>query len=120
MIERKPMIFEISVDGRLDTETYKQMNAYFESLFENTVKGIQISMEKLEYISSMGLRSLLEVQKKAKAMGCPLVVTNPQLQVKAVLDIAKILPPQQIFASIEEADRYFDAIQQDVLDKNSP
>jgi anti-sigma B factor antagonist len=115
--ERNPMIFEVSLHGRLDTETYKQMDSYFELMFDSPVKGIQINMDKLEYISSMGLRSLLMVHKKAKAEGCWLVVSAPQPQVKAVLDIAKVLPDQQIFASVEEADKYFDAIQKQVLEK---
>jgi anti-anti-sigma factor len=115
--ERTPMMFELSLEGRLDTETYKQMDSYFELMFDTPVKGIQINMDKLEYISSMGLRSLLTVQKKAIAEGCWLVVSSPQPQVKAVLDIAKVLPDQQIFASVEEADKYFDAIQKQVLEK---
>ena len=114
--ESHPMYFELSLDGRLDMETYEQLQAAVDMMFESTVKGVRLDMDGLEYINSMGLRVIFMAAKKAKAQGATFVISRPQPQVKAILDIANALPAQSIFASIEEADRYFDNIQKKKLE----
>ncbi len=109
--ETRPMCFEISLDGRLDTETHKQMEGAVDLIFESTVKGVRVDLQNLEYISSMGLRAILMAAKRSKAQNATFVLARPQPQVKAVLDIANMLPSQTVFASVEEADCYFDKIQ---------
>lgn len=114
--EKKPMFFELSLEGRLDMVTYKQLEAAFDIIFQSTVKGVSVDLEQLEYINSMGLRVIFATAKRAKAANATFVLTRPQPQVKAILDIANALPSQAIFTSIEEADRYFDKIQRKKLD----
>lgn len=113
--EKKPMCFEIGLEGRLDMTTYEQLQANLDFLFQSTVKGIIFDMAQLEYINSMGLRVILMTAKKAKSQGATFLVIRPQPQVKAILDIANALPAQSIFSSVAEADRYFDAIQKKKL-----
>ena len=115
--ESRPMHFVISLEGRLDTQTHQQLQATLEMVFETPVRGIQLDLHALDYISSMGLRAIMMAAKKSKAQGTAFVLLRPQPPVRAVLDIANALPRQAIFASIEEADRYFDAIQKAELDK---
>ena len=114
--EKQPMFFELSLEGRLDMDTYEQLQAAVDILFESTVKGISLDLNQLEYINSMGLRVIFMTAKKVKSQNGTFVVTRPQPQVKAILDIANALPSQSIFASIEEADRYFDNIQKKKLE----
>lgn len=66
--ERKDNLLTIAVDGRLDTTTAPQLEVF---LSENTdgVKDIVMDMEKLEYISSAGLRVLLAAHKKMNKAG---------------------------------------------------
>jgi hypothetical protein len=45
------------------------------------------------------------------------LMANLQPQIKKVIEIAQALPSESIFASIEEADAYFDAMQKKVLDQ---
>ena len=113
--ESHPTYFELSLDGRLDTETYQQLQSAVDMIFESVVRGVRLDFDKLEYISSMGLRVIFMAAKKAKAQDATFVISRPQPQVKAILDIANALPSQSIFASIEEADRYFDSIQKKTL-----
>lgn len=115
--EKKPMFFEIGLEGRLDMTTYEQLQSSIDFIFGSPVKAIQFDMAELEYINSMGLRVIFMAAKKAKAQGATFLVTRPQPQIRAILDIANALPSQSVFSSIEEADRYFDAIQKKSLGK---
>ena len=113
--ECHPMCFELALDGRLDMETHAQLQAAVDMIFASAVKAVRLDLDKLEYINSMGLRVLFMASKKAKAQNATFVIVRPQPQVKAILDIAKALPSQAIFRSLEEADRYFDTIQKKTL-----
>ena len=53
---------DISLEGRLDTTTAPELDELFKTSLEGT-KELIIDMEKLEYISSAGLRALLVAQK---------------------------------------------------------
>ena len=66
--ERKNDLLTIAVEGRLDTTTAPQLEVF---LSENTdgVKDIVMDIEKLEYISSAGLRVLLSAHKKMNKAG---------------------------------------------------
>ncbi len=58
----------VFLSGRLDTTTAPQLeNELKESL--DGVSSLTLDMEKLEYISSAGLRVLLSAQKKMNAQG---------------------------------------------------
>jgi anti-anti-sigma factor len=113
--EKRSMHFEVALDGRLDGETYGQLQAIIDMLFSSKVLAIQFDLAKLDYISSLGLRVIFSTAKKVKAQGASLSVCNLQPQIKTVFKIANALPSQSIFASIEEADKYFDAMQKQTL-----
>jgi len=75
----------LQLEGRLDTTTAPQ----FEAVIEEKTSGItnlQIDMEKLEYISSAGLRILLGAVKKMNKQGS-MVVRNVNSQVMEVFKI---------------------------------
>lgn len=58
----------IEVSGRLDTNTAPELEKAVEAIPEE-VKELIIDMEKLEYISSAGLRVLLAANKKMAKVG---------------------------------------------------
>lgn len=53
------------LDGRLDTVTSPQLEKQLDETIENAAS-IVLDLEKLEYISSAGLRVLLKAQKAMK------------------------------------------------------
>jgi anti-anti-sigma factor len=97
--------------GRLDTQTYKLCEEHLQPLLSAGTKVLVLDLEKLDYLSSMGLRVLIKTTKTIENAGGKCVVMRPQPGVRAVLDIAKALPDQAIFASVAEADAYLDMIQ---------
>ena len=58
----------VALDGRLDTTTAPQLETDLKSSLEG-VEALTIDAEKLEYISSAGLRVLLSVQKIMNRQG---------------------------------------------------
>ena len=58
----------VALDGRLDTTTAPQLEGELKTALEG-VTVLTLDMEKLEYISSAGLRVLLSAQKRMNAQG---------------------------------------------------
>ena len=56
----------ISLEGRLDTNTSPELESEYKKLDE---KNIVLDLEKLNYISSAGLRVLLNMQKEMNKKG---------------------------------------------------
>jgi anti-anti-sigma factor len=109
--EKRPTCFEVTLEGRLDTNTSPQLEAWLKRFFEYPVRWLQFNMAGVEYVSSAGIRVVLVAMKKTKAAGGAFMMTELQTPVKKVFDIARVLPRENVFASIAEADAYFDEIQ---------
>ena len=58
----------LALAGRLDTTTAPQLEAELKDELDG-VTALKLGMEKLEYISSAGLRVLLSAQKKMNKQG---------------------------------------------------
>ena len=81
-----------------------------------------MNLEKLAYLSSAGIRVIFKIRKTLAANGKSFVITNVQPQIRKVFEIINALPETPIFTSIEEVDRYLDAIQKKEMEnqKQSP
>lgn len=76
----------VELIGRLDTASVEEFNDEIaEIVAEN--KDIIFDCNELEYISSSGLRSLLNLHKQLKAEGGQLAIKNLQQTVKSVFDL---------------------------------
>jgi anti-anti-sigma factor len=102
--------------GRLDSESYEQFDDALEPLLANAPPAMVLVLDlaRLEYISSAGVRSILQARKLLAPRGKVLAV-NPQAQIRKVLDIVQALPIGNIFASTAEADAYIDKLQREML-----
>jgi anti-anti-sigma factor len=101
----------LALEGRLDAESVGILDQELEVLLESAMKVLVFDLSKLEYISSAGLRSLFRAQKTMTAGSGKAVVLNPTPAVKKVLDIVKAAEIDSIFTSVQELDRYLDAMQ---------
>lgn len=73
--------------GRLDTAASQKFAADIEPLMENADKHIVLDCEKLEFISSSGLRLFLSLRKATIAKGGDVTITNVSDDVKQVFTI---------------------------------
>lgn len=58
----------VALEGRLDTTTAPQLEAELKGSLEGVTE-LTLNLEKLEYISSAGLRVLLSAQKSMRKQG---------------------------------------------------
>ncbi|MCR5707292.1 anti-sigma B factor antagonist [Ruminococcus sp. YRD2003] len=75
----------IELEGRLDTITAPKLDTYIRKSLEG-IGELCIDMEKLEYISSAGLRVLLAAQKIMDGQG-RMVITGCREEILEIFDI---------------------------------
>ena len=93
----------LALEGRLDTQTSPDAQQQLTRLIEEGETKILVNLEKVDYISSAGLRVLLVVAKQLKTTDGELRICSLNEVVKEVFDISgfdMILP---ISASESEA-----------------
>lgn len=76
--------FVAMFDGRLDTPAAVKAQQDMTPLMENADKEITLDCEKLEYISSSGLRLFLALRKEASTKGGKVVIKNINDEIKKV------------------------------------
>lgn len=97
--------------GRLDTETAPLLEKEVRQVLQHAPKLLALDMERLDYMSSAGVRVLFLAQKGMKANGGKLGLLNLQPPIRKVLEIINALPSQKIFKDMAELDRYLDSMQ---------
>ncbi len=87
------MIFEVveqnngvraNVSGRLDTPAAVKAQQEITPLLEKADQEITLDCEKLEYISSSGLRLFLTIRKEAAAKGGKVIIEHINDEIKKV------------------------------------
>lgn len=72
----------ISIDGRIDTNTAMEFGEQVNDALDN-IENLILDFSNVEYISSLGLRAILELQKRMASQGT-MKVLNPN---PAVMDV---------------------------------
>ena len=114
--EKSPKFFIVSPEGSLDTSTYTILEEKVDLLLDTSPRVIIFDLEKLDYISSMGVRVIAMAKKSLKKNGGKVVLLKLQPQISKVFEIVKALPSEQIFKSVEELDQYLDAMQKGTIE----
>ena len=109
--EKSQGVFIISPEGSLDTDTYPILEEKVDLILDTSPDMLIFDLEKLDYISSMGVRVIAKAKKSLKKNEGKVVLLNLQPQIRKVFEIIKALPSEQIFESVEELDRYLDTMQ---------
>jgi anti-sigma B factor antagonist len=87
----------ISVSGRIDTITSKDLDAILNEKIEGRIKKIIINLANVDYISSVGLRILLAALKKQKHNQGSLSLVSLQPFVQNVFKITGLNKVFQLF-----------------------
>lgn len=75
------------LEGRLDTAASQQFAADMMPLLDNADKHIILNCEKLEFISSSGLRLFLSLRKATISKGGDVTITGVSPEIKQVFTI---------------------------------
>ena len=107
-------VYILAPSGRLDTATYPVLEERVDVVLQEKPHTLVFDMEKLDYISSMGVRVIAKAQKTMKSTNGRVVLLNLQPQIQKVFDIIKALPSKQVFSGMQELDDYLDRMQRQV------
>jgi sigma-B regulation protein RsbU (phosphoserine phosphatase) len=91
--------------GRLDTATAPHLEAELAPLLDRPgITSLVFRLDDLEYISSAGIRCVIQARRVIEGRGGRVTLVNAQAAVLKVFQIVKALPADQIFASQAELD----------------
>jgi anti-sigma B factor antagonist len=91
----------VHLDGDIDLE---KSPAVRKLLLDNIDgRDVVVSLEKVNYIDSSGVASLVEALQTAKQKNCQLVLASLSLKVERVLQVARLDKVFTIAATVEEA-----------------
>ena len=110
-MEKKPGTLVISPAGSIDSDNYTILEERVNSVLKTPPKILIFDMKDVDYITSMGVGTVLKAKKVIGSTGGEFLMVNLQPQIQKVFDIIKALPSQKIFATIEELDVYLTSIQ---------
>ena len=116
-VQKAKDAYAVSLVGSLDSSTYPLLDAKLQPLLEGDIYLLVFDMAGLDYLSSAGVRSILQARSVVQKKAGKVVFLNLQPQIQTVLDIIKAIPAAQVFANVEELDAYLDAIQRQVSDE---
>lgn len=117
MKEKSPGVFVLMPSGSLDSATHMILEEKLDQALKNKPKTIILDLEKLKYISSIGLRIIFKTKKTVKQYGGVVALVNLQPQVKDVFKIINALPDEPVFSSMKELDEYLLAMQRKSLEE---
>ena len=77
----------MSIEGRVDTVTVPDLELKVSPIWDMPAITLVFDCEKMEYISSSGLRIILTAHKKVTAKGGKFIVRNLTREVSSVIDL---------------------------------
>ena len=93
----------VSIEGDFDASTSAEVNECLMSTLEQGNAGLIIDLEGVPFMSSRGLRVLLEAYRAGKLSDTSVVIAAPSKGVKKVLDISGFSSFLTCYPDIEKA-----------------
>lgn len=81
----------IAIEGRLDGATAPQLDAKIKNFFESGGQSLVFDFGQLDYLSSAGLRCILQAVKKSAATGGRITACGARPAVREILEISGFL-----------------------------
>ena len=103
-IKEKDSCAVVELDGELNVKTSSEFEKHF-----NEIDGrkIIIDVEKLDYISTAGLRSLVILAKKLYVSKGAMIMCSLGQMVREIIEVSGFENLFKIFDSMMEAEKYF-------------
>jgi anti-anti-sigma factor len=115
VVETRPFSKTVYLDGRLNNDTVAILDEELNKVASSPATVVVLDLAGLEYISSIGLRSIFRIAKTMAAKAGKAILVNPQPQIQKVLEIVNAADLTAVFSSVQELDRYLDAMQRKVV-----
>ena len=105
--ETRQEAYLVTLNGSLDSVTFDKFEKEV-FLFVGQAKALVLDLTNLNYISSMGLRSLSRLRIAMSEKGGAVYLVNPQHYIQQVLETVRVLS-DDFLSTLEEADELLDA-----------
>lgn len=102
-IEEKDGVKVCFAEGDIDINTSPQVKKAFDKLAQSKSGKVLINLQKVAYIDSSGLATLVEILKNFKNFGGKLRLCNLSNKVKSLFEITKLEKLFEIMDTEEEA-----------------
>ncbi|MFC1743637.1 STAS domain-containing protein [Candidatus Riflebacteria bacterium] len=93
----------VCFDGRLDSNTARETEQRFSEMLDSGVNKLIVNFEKLEYLSSAGLRILFEVAENLEEADGSLRICSLNETVKEIFEISGFNSLFNVFETEEQA-----------------
>jgi anti-sigma B factor antagonist len=93
----------VDISGKLNTGTSPEAEEYLNELIDEGASKIVLNLEKLDFMSSTGLRVVLSTGKKVAAAGGKLVVCELNPTVREIFKMSGFSTMFDVYDSEEEA-----------------
>jgi anti-anti-sigma factor len=93
----------VSIAGSVDALTSGHMTGYLTDQVDQGYKHLVLDLSQVEYMSSAGLRSILEGLKFSRQAGGDLRLAAPQPGIEKMLKMAGFTSIRKTYASLDEA-----------------
>lgn len=95
------------VEGEIDVNTAPQVKKAFDKVIKEKREKVIINMEKVDYIDSSGLATLVELLKNFRKYGAQLKLVSLSGKVRSLFEITKLEKLFDILEKEEEAVKTF-------------
>jgi len=106
--ERHPQALVVSLAGSFDALTADQVQSFIGAQLDEGQQHIVVELGQVEFMSSSGIRILVELIRKGRRMGGDLRLAAAQPGVKRTLELSGLTRILQVYSSVEEAVRSLD------------
>ncbi len=98
-----PQVNLLPLSGRLAVETEAQVRPILTRAVQQSPRGLVLDLKAVTFVSSAGLRLLLEIYKAAAASGTKLAMIHPQPETYKLLKLASLETTFAVHESEAEA-----------------
>ena len=102
----KKDILIVTVSGKLDSSTAPELAEYFDKQVEEGFHTVILDMKKLDYISSAGLRLILNTSKLLKSRNQLFTLCRMQDHIREVFEISGFDTFVTISSSLQDTERF--------------
>lgn len=105
--KKKGQVLVLYVSERLDTFTAPELEKKITDLIDSGEQNLLLNFERLDYISSSGLRVLIGMAKKIKAKGGKFLLCSMGDMIRRVIEMAGFDKILSLYGSEDEALKQF-------------
>ncbi len=102
-VEEKNDVIILNLIGRMDATTVNHFEEICRTKLDENISKIAVNLDKLEYISSAGLRGILIMEKASRAKGGKIIFCALQEMVAEVFKISGFTSILKISPSLDDA-----------------